>query len=96
VSDLQPSAGYATIEDEFEAALRRAFAQQPEPTFIYVDSRRQRFLGEGIAYGERRGWLIGTLNEIEEQYSRYEARLTDAGRAHFGLPPKPTGADAHS
>lgn len=82
----QPSPGYKSIEDEFEARLRRAFSQTPTPDFIYYDSRRQRFLAEGIAYGENMDWLQGRLQEIDDQYSRYEARLTAAGRRHFGVP----------
>lgn len=82
---LKPSPDYATIEQEFEATIKIAFSHVPQPRFIYYDNRRQEFSASAIAFGISQGWLTGALNEIEEQYSRYEARLTDAGRAHFGL-----------
>jgi len=80
----ESSSEYESIEQEFEATIRRAFTPQP-CGFIFYDSRRQVFFAECIAYGEERGWLDGKLNEIEAQYSRYEARLTDAGKLHFGF-----------
>lgn len=78
-----PSARYASIQDEFETSLRKAFQNQPASTYIFYDNRRQVFQAEAIAYGMAKGWLDGRLNEIEEQYSRFEARLTDKGRAEL-------------
>jgi hypothetical protein len=72
------------MNSEYEDALRRAFVDE-RADFIFYDSRRQRFQAEGIAYGEKRGWLTGKLVEIDDQYSRYEARLTDECRKYFGI-----------
>ncbi len=75
---------YTTIEQEFEDSLRHAFVYQ-KADFIFYDSRRQVFLAECVNYGIYKGWLTGFLNEIEEQYSRFEVRLTPEGKRHFGL-----------
>lgn len=78
-------ANYDYPVNEFEDSLRRAFCRDKPPDLIFYDSRRQQFLAEGIAYGIERGWLTGELNEMDEQYSRYEARLTPEGKKYFGV-----------
>ena len=94
MNKLRVSPGYASIEDEFEATLRRAFVDNSDGTikvdFIIVDSRRQLYLLECINWAVRKGWLSQKLNQIEEQYSRLEGRLTLRGKQHFGLPYKRT------
>jgi hypothetical protein len=85
MSDLTVSPGYATIEEEFEASLRRAFVDH-EFTSIMVDDKRQRFRIESMWYGEERGWLhVELIDNAEQQYSYYEGTLTDTGKKHFGL-----------
>jgi hypothetical protein len=79
-----PSAGYDSIEQEFEASLRRAFVDH-RADFIIIDDRRQRFRGESATFGEERGWLNGRLVQLDDQTSEIRYRLTESGRAHFGL-----------
>jgi hypothetical protein len=83
-----PTAGYKTIEDEFEASLRRAFlGDRLSPgAFIVVYDRRQTFRLEGMGYGEAMGWLRVELVELDEQSSEYCGYLTEAGRTHFSQP----------
>lgn len=83
-SDLKLSSGYETIEEEFEASLRRAFVDG-KADYVAIYSRREQFLLESANYGVERGWLTGKLEQQDEQSSRYCFRLTDEGRAHFGL-----------
>ena len=78
------SDGYETIEQEFEASLRRAFVNG-KADYVVLYSRRQLFLGESAMYGEQRGWLEGKFIELDEQSSEIRYRLTDKGKQHFGL-----------
>jgi hypothetical protein len=84
MSDLLPSEGYETIEQEFEARLRKAFVDG-HADFVRVDSRRQRFQLESMAWAEEKGWMKTELKELDEQSSEYRGRLTPEGRKHFGL-----------
>lgn len=86
----KPSVGYADIEAEFEASLRRAFVGH-RADYIILDDRRQCFLGESAAYGVEQGWLTEQFVELDSQSSELRFRLTDKGRVHFGMQP-PTGA----
>ncbi len=70
-------------ESELEDALRRAFVNH-RCDFIIIDDRRQRFLIESAALGERKGWLAFELCDTDEQSTQWRYRLTPAGRAHFG------------
>ena len=81
---LKISPGFNTIEEEFENSIRRAFVDN-KADFIYFDSKRQQYLAECINYGFLKNWLDVKFVEIEEQYSRYEAKLTTEGKIHFGL-----------
>lgn len=69
---------------EYEQALRRAFVDNKWDS-IAVWSRREQFQLEGIAYGERMGWLKSELIQIDEQSSKLEAELTEEGKKHFGI-----------
>lgn len=83
-------------EDELEESLRRAFSSG-ETDFIYIDSRRYRFLIESACLGVEKGWLTETVVEIDEQYTQVRYRLTDEGKKHFvgkPAPPQPTRWDA--
>ena len=73
-----------TEEQEWEAALRRAFVDRRADSIVLYD-RRERFLLESAAYGERMGWLEGRLVELDEQSTEERYRLTSEGRKHFGL-----------
>ena len=83
--NLVVSPGYESIEEEFEASLRRAFVDD-KADYIVLYDRRERFLWESAAYGTERGWLdSGTLlSDADEQSSEMRFRLTDKGRLHFG------------
>jgi hypothetical protein len=81
---LKVSAGYETIEEEFEASLRRVFVDG-KADFIRLDDRRREFLVRSAGYGEEQGWLRLELIEVDEQSSYLEGRLTSAGKVHFGL-----------
>lgn len=83
-----PTADYKTIEEEFEARLRKGFLGDRLSTsaFIVVYDRRQRFQLESMGYGEDMGWLKVELVELDEQSSEYRAHLTEAGLAHFSQP----------
>jgi hypothetical protein len=84
MSDLKPSDGYATIEDEFEARTAKAF--RSGANFIFVDSRRQRFQMEAAIYCRDNGWLDEEfIDNPEQQYAQYRWRLTEAGRRHWGI-----------
>ena len=85
MSELKPAPGYSTIEQEFEDRLKRAFVEG-KADFIYVDSRRDRFLIECMHFGIGKSWIKAEMNYIEEQYSRWEGRLTNYGKQYFGLP----------
>lgn len=85
MSDLKISPGYDTIEQEFEASLRRAFVDG-KADYIVLYDRRQRFLWESANYGMIQGWLTdGQLLQLDEQSSEVRFRLTPEGRKHFGL-----------
>lgn len=84
MSTLTISPGYQTIEEEFEAALRKAFVTHKAKKII-IDSRRMRFQLESAAFGIEKGWLDGELVEYDEQSSAYEYWLTDAGKKYFGI-----------
>jgi hypothetical protein len=71
-------------EQEYEASLRRAFVDR-RADFIIIDDRRQRFLIDGAAYGERMGWLKFEAYDIDTQSTQWHYRLTPKGRKHFGL-----------
>ena len=88
VSDLNPSAGFSTIEEEFEAQTAKAFRAGAD--YIILNSRRQRFQAEAAQYCQDRGWLTEPewLESYEAQYGEYRYRLTDAGRAHWGIASK--------
>jgi hypothetical protein len=85
MSDLKISPGYATIEEEFEASLRRAFVDG-HTDFIILESRRERFRMECAAYGQKQGWLTD-YEEVgpDEQSLVWILRLTEVGKKHFGL-----------
>lgn len=95
MSDLTVSPGYATIEEEFEASLRRAFVDGKanylwvdsarEPPYLWVYSARERFRIESAAYGVERGWLEADLVEVHAHFSYVMWTLTDFGKKHFGL-----------
>lgn len=84
MSFLSVSSGYETIEEEFEASLRKAFVVDKIETVVIVD-RRRRFLIESIYFGAAMGWLEAELVEYDDQSSGYEASLTEAGKSYFGL-----------
>lgn len=84
MSDLKISAGYNTIEEEFEDSLRRSFVNN-FADYIVIYDKRHRFLFESAAYGERLGWLSSEFVELDEQSSEMRYRLTEAGKKHFGL-----------
>jgi hypothetical protein len=85
VSTLTVSAGYKTIEEEFEASLRRAFVDH-KCDYIVLYDRRQQFLFESAAYGQEKGWLTAIEEvELDEQSTEWRLRLTPEGRQHFGL-----------
>jgi hypothetical protein len=85
MSELKVSPGYAKIEEEFEASLKRAFVDH-EADYIVLYDKRQRFLFESVAYGQEKGWL-GSIeeHEFDEQDTEWRIRLTDAGKEHFGI-----------
>ena len=69
---------------EHEAALRRAFVDG-RCDYIVIDSIHQRFQMDGVRAGLKCGWLTGEEKQIDEQDTQLRYRLTDTGRAHFGL-----------
>ena len=78
------SPGYDTIEQEFEASLRRAFVDG-KADYIVLYSRRHKFRYESAAYGALQGWLDEEFIEVDEQSSELHYRLTEDGKKHFGL-----------
>lgn len=88
MSTLSVSPGYVNIEEEFEASLCHAFAPDEcgrVADYLAVYSRRQRFQWECAEYGVKQGWLTGEFVELDEQSSEIRYRLTDTGKAHFGV-----------
>lgn len=85
MSTLSVSPGYQTIEEEFEASLRKAFVDKRMPR-IAIYSRRQQFQFESAAFGEEKGWLrqLG-LVQLDEQSSEFQYELTAYGKRHFGI-----------
>ena len=79
MTDFKPSAGYDTIEQEFEARTAKAFREGAD--FIILDDRRKRFQYEMAEYCREQGWIGDPeFVEIDEQYSQYRYRITEAGR----------------
>jgi hypothetical protein len=84
VSDLEPSQGFVTIEEEFEKRTEKAFKLGGE--FLCIYSRRQRFQIEAAEYCREHGWVTdGELVELDSQSSEVRYWLTDAGRAHWKI-----------
>jgi hypothetical protein len=84
MSEFQPSSGYASLEQEFEARTAKAFRAGAD--YIFIDSRRQQFQFEGAEYCRSQGWLTDPeLVEIDEQYAQQRYRLTPTGRKRFGI-----------
>jgi hypothetical protein len=73
---------------EMEAALRRAFVDHRADYIYVVTSRRERFRLESVNYGMSQGWVSGDMDTRDDQATALICRLTDAGRAHFGLAQK--------
>jgi hypothetical protein len=71
-------------DEELEDCLRRAFVDKRYPS-IDIWSRRETFQLASLALGEKKGWLTSRLIEIDEQSSKINAWLTEAGKKHFGL-----------
>lgn len=71
-------------EQEYEAALRRAFVDKRWDS-IMIDSRRQEFQIKSANYGVEKGWIVGEWNDQDVQYTFWTGRLTEAGKKHFGL-----------
>lgn len=89
--ESKPSEGYATIEAEFEATLRRAFVDR-HADFIRLFDRRETYLWESVRYGRQQGWLDdGELVQMDEQSSEARFRLTAKGRKHFKVTKKKKG-----
>lgn len=84
MSRLKVSPGYRTIEDEFEASIRRAFVEG-KADYISLYSRHQIFLCESAIYAEQRGWITGKLIQLDEQSSEMRYRLTNEGKKYFKL-----------
>jgi hypothetical protein len=82
--ELKVSPGFNTIEEEFEASLRKAFVDCKAKKII-IDSRHKHFQLASANFGIEKGWLEGTLVEYDEQSSAYEFRLTEVGKKYFGL-----------
>lgn len=80
---LRVSAVYASIEEEFEDSLCKAFVVN-RADFIRVDDRRKEFQVRSALFGQSKGWLALELIEVDEQYSYYKGTLTSAGKEHFG------------
>lgn len=81
---LKISPGYETIEQEFEASLRRAFVDRRANYIVLVD-RRSEFLHASVAYGQDRGWLSQATVAGYDQSEEWRFRLTSEGKAHFGV-----------
>jgi len=85
VSDLTPSKGFKTIEEEFDKRTEKAFKEGGE--FVCIFSRRQRFQMEAAEYCRDHGWLSdGELVELDSQSSEIRYWLTPGGRAHWKIP----------
>lgn len=82
MSQLRVSPEYDTIEQEFEASLRRAFVDDTAD-YVVIFSKHQRFLLESAFYGQLQGWLKAEFVELDEQSSEIRYRLTDEGKKHF-------------
>lgn len=82
MSTFLPSAGYLTIEDEFEARTAKAFRSGAD--YIFIDSRRQQFQFEAAEFCRGKGWLTEPeFVEIDEQYAQQRYRLTVDGRKRW-------------
>jgi hypothetical protein len=69
---------------EYESALRRSFVEK-RASCVVITSRRQQFQIEAVNYGIDQGWLEGEWDRSDEQSTAFVARLTEAGKRHFGL-----------
>lgn len=85
MSVFEPKAPYKTIEEEFEARTRKAFTEHPVADYVVIDSRRQQFQAEMVAYCQKCGWLdAGEFIDMpEQQWAEWRYRLTPVGREHF-------------
>jgi len=73
-----------TAKAEYEASLRRAFVDG-KADYIYITSKRQRFLLECAGYGITQGWLTEKLHEPDDQTAVLVYRLTPEGEKYFGV-----------
>jgi hypothetical protein len=69
---------------EYKSALRRAFVER-RADYIVITSRREQFKAAAVSYGIDQGWLEGEWDRSDEQSTAFVARLTEAGRKHFGV-----------
>jgi len=84
VSNLKPSPGFATIEQEFEERTAKAFHQGAD--YVIIRSRHQQFQAEAVDYCISKGWLTcGELIQLDEQSSEIRCRLTSKGKEHWGI-----------
>ncbi len=78
-----PAPPYQSIEEEFEARIKKAFSEDRDG-YVYIDSRRQAFQFAMSKYGQEKGWLTGgDLVDIDDQYSQLRFYLTPEGKTHF-------------
>ncbi len=79
-------------ENDLEDSLKRAFVDA-RADYIILDTRRNKFLIDGIQYGLDKGWLYKGEDIDEDkilgpglgQYFAHTFRLTDNGKEYFGL-----------
>lgn len=73
-------------DDEFDAALSRAFAGNNRDGFVFLDSnpRGQRFLAACAAWAIGRGWLYVDQTDDDGQSEVCALRLTEDGKARYG------------
>ena len=82
--DFKPAEGFATIEEEFEARIRKAFVEKRAHS-VWIHSSLEGFQIAMASFGKEKGWLEGELLDLDSQSSAMSFKLTEAGRKYFGL-----------